>query len=261
MLAFVTALPCEAKPLIARFELSRISSPFPLYRNKNIFLIVSGVGKIAAAIATTFLQTIVSSPTAYLNIGIAGHVTLPVGTAVMASQIIDSSTSYRFYPTFLQRPSCALYSLCSVDKPVTTFLDSYVYDMESSGFAQAASKFSFSELIHCYKVISDNTITPITFDPKKAEDLITMHLEEIRSITHMLLEDLQALPSIESPCLTPWTNKVHFTETQKHQLKRLLERFSTVKSSLDEEDYSSCKNAKQILEKLEATIVSLTPRF
>ena len=55
MLRFVVALAAEARPLIARYRLERLSSAaaFPLYRRGAAALVVSGIGKTAAAAATS----------------------------------------------------------------------------------------------------------------------------------------------------------------------------------------------------------------
>lgn len=52
MIVFLTALSCEARPLIEHFKLkAQTHSPFSIYQGKNRSLIVSGIGKINAAMA------------------------------------------------------------------------------------------------------------------------------------------------------------------------------------------------------------------
>lgn len=258
VLAFVTALPAEAKPLIGRFELKRIDSPFPLYKQGNIYLVVSGVGKMASAIATTFLQTHLHSTAAYLNIGIAGHKTLEVSTAVMASKVIDKASSYTYYPTFLTSSPCPTHTFCSVDQPEFTFADDSVYEMEAAGFVQAASKFSSSELIHCYKVISDNLSSPAKIDPIRAEELITDHLPQIQSLSTNLLRLIETLPSPSKPSLEPWKHTHHFTKTEELRLQRLLQRFVCIEKEISFSRYAHLRSAKEVLSSLEQDLLSLT---
>jgi len=261
VLAFVTALAAEAKPLIARFQLQRIDAPLPLYKKDDLYLVVSGMGKVSSAIATTFLQTKMSSIAAYVNVGIAGHASLPIGTSIMASKIIDPTNGSTFYPTFLTAPFCTTQTVCCTDSPEFTFSTDAVYDMESIGFAQAAAKFSSSEFIHCYKVISDNLSSLATIDPEKAEGLIVDHLPQIQELTKLLREQLQKTPSFSKIPLTPWKERWHFTQTQEHQLQRLLQRFDCLQQNVCLSSYATLYSAKQVLASLETDLQSLPPIF
>lgn len=46
-----------AKPIIEKYKLRKYghSEKFPIYKNENITVIISGVGKVNSAIATTYL--------------------------------------------------------------------------------------------------------------------------------------------------------------------------------------------------------------
>ena len=75
---WVVALKSEAKPIISYFELDHQSGNniFPIYRNDKLghSLIISGVGQINAAAATTYLASESGAPpwAAWINLGIAG---------------------------------------------------------------------------------------------------------------------------------------------------------------------------------------------
>ena len=57
MLNLIVATQTEARPLIAHFHLqaANLGSAFPLYHKDDLRLIISGIGKIAAATATAYL--------------------------------------------------------------------------------------------------------------------------------------------------------------------------------------------------------------
>ncbi|MCB0340373.1 MAG: hypothetical protein KDD53_12250, partial [Bdellovibrionales bacterium] len=57
MIAIVTALHCEAKPIIDHFGLKKDaqSHQFEVFLSDEYLLLISGVGKIKAAIGTTYL--------------------------------------------------------------------------------------------------------------------------------------------------------------------------------------------------------------
>ena len=83
MIQLLTALKCEARPLIEAFNLVRCqgNGPHELYQNGELQLLVSGPGKTAAAAATAFAfaSSGLQENTAWLNIGIAGHRQLQPG--------------------------------------------------------------------------------------------------------------------------------------------------------------------------------------
>ena len=75
MINIVVALPAEARPLLDHFRLrdKQHNTAFPIYRNTDMALIVSGPGKVAAAAATALLAGNRDTPatSAWLNVGIA----------------------------------------------------------------------------------------------------------------------------------------------------------------------------------------------
>jgi len=70
--AIVMATMLEAKPFIEGISLAQIErTPFPLYKNNNIFLILSGIGKANAAMATFYVCRKIK-PDCIFNLGAAG---------------------------------------------------------------------------------------------------------------------------------------------------------------------------------------------
>ncbi|MGH9462066.1 MAG: hypothetical protein ACRD1X_12660, partial [Vicinamibacteria bacterium] len=102
MIRLVVALPAEAKPLVSHFNLkpAREARGFKIYQNDDIALIVSGVGKIAAAAATAYLQAWTGNRPngAWINVGMAGHRDLLLGKGVLAYRITDRATGETWYP-------------------------------------------------------------------------------------------------------------------------------------------------------------------
>ena len=76
--AFIfTALPCEAKPLIDRYKLKKDTNiqAFNIFRNDEIILTVTGIGKTAMAAGVAYTQALFPAKLnpVMLNIGIAGQ--------------------------------------------------------------------------------------------------------------------------------------------------------------------------------------------
>jgi nucleoside phosphorylase len=191
MLNIVVALPAEARPLLEHFRLrdKQHKAAFPLYRNADMALIVSGPGKIAAAAATALLAG-TGTPTAraaWLNIGIAGHAHHAIGSGFVAHRITDSATGKNWYPPQLLDLPVATETLCTVDRPEDDYPAAALYEMEASGFFPVACRFSSSELVQCFKVVSDNSTQASTaVTAKLCAQLITARLADIEQLVTAL---------------------------------------------------------------------------
>ena len=167
-------------------------------------------------------------PCAWLNVGIAGHQRHPVGTPLLAHKISrrDLETA-SFYPMFSFTPPCPTVEVATVAREEREYPADAAYDMEAHPFFAAASDQTTPELIHCFKVVSDNPSTPAaTVTAARARALIGAHLQLVADI----IAELAALLRLPGP-LTPadpeyrcLLERWHFTETQRHQLRRLLQR-------------------------------------
>ena len=149
-------------PAIGPHRLQGVSGhPYRICAGDQTHLIVSGIGKVAAAAATAYLRALIGdTPAAWLNIGIAGHGSQAVGTALLAHKVVDATSGKSFYPTFTASPLCCTTLLHTVDLAQPAASDA-AYDMEASGFCEAAQRFATSERIHCLKIVSDNPQSPI----------------------------------------------------------------------------------------------------
>ncbi len=164
-LNLVVALPSEARPIIDYFRLMhRAFDPFGLYADvdEKVWLTLSGVGKTESEAATGYLADMSNSAgdAVWLNIGIAGHNDLSVGTCVMAHTVVDAITGLEKDLLFpIQRPIKTV-TVKTMKKAVEDYPDGYVYDMEAAGFISSALNHSPAEQIQIIKVISDNRLNP-----------------------------------------------------------------------------------------------------
>lgn len=263
MLCLIAALDLEARPLIAHYKLqSIIGHPYRLYASDNMRLIISGVGKIAAAAAVAYQQALLgNTAAAWLNIGIAGHRSRAVGSALLAHKIADIANGKTFYPAFTDKPPCDTDLLHTVEQPETIYATDCAYDMEASGFYETALRFASAELVHCLKVVSDNASCPVErFDIKKATGLIETHLNLLDQFVASLQElswqmtELQADP----PSYLELSERWHFTTTQRHQLRGLLQRWQTLLPTQDiiNDDLLSLQQGNEILRYLEQQMLN-----
>jgi adenosylhomocysteine nucleosidase len=266
MLNFVVALSEEARPIIQQFKLKRRHSinAFPVYGNDDIHLIVTGIGKLAAATATGYLAGIDNADraTAWLNMGVAGCKNLAVGQAVLAHQVVDVVSQQKFYPTIYFDTDCVTAAVASVFQPESEYLDDYVYDMEAVGFYSAALRFSTTELIHSYKIVSDNEVFHVDKVSKgDVVSLIEQSMEGIIQLADVLLSGAGLLDAgvhgKEEFALL--NEKFHFTVSQQAQLYTLLQNWFaiTASSPLDGLDVDVVRNAKGLLSELQKNIDEL----
>ena len=191
MMNLVVALKAEARPLIRHYELHdrHTDSAFPVYLGTDMALVVSGPGKAAAASATACLQGLTqgSKGNAWLNIGIAGHATYAIGDGRIANRITEHATDRSWYPPQVHELDIATGRLLTVDSPENDYTVDALYDMEAAGFYPAACRSSASELVQCFKVVSDNrqhANTKIT--AKHCEQLVASQLKSIDSLVETL---------------------------------------------------------------------------
>ena len=89
---FVVAHKLEAKPLIEHFHLKKfIKEPFQVFKNESgIRLIISGMGTSHARSAVEYMWQIDDGSffkEGWINVGIAGHRTLDLGTCFLVNKI------------------------------------------------------------------------------------------------------------------------------------------------------------------------------
>jgi nucleoside phosphorylase len=186
-ICLVIALPAEARPVRHHFHLQRDQkpSPFPLYRNSDIALVLSGPGKAAAREATAWLHERLKPDNCALwfNLGIAGHPERRVGQVVVASTVEDRSSGECWNTRLPAELPTEQERLITLDTPDLEYSQTAVVDMEAAGFYGAALEFADPEQIGCIKIISDNREQPADqINGKWVSELIGDRLDLINEI-------------------------------------------------------------------------------
>lgn len=255
-----TALPCEAKPLVAHFNLKKDTSiqPFAVYLGQDICLTVTGPGKSAMAAGIAYTQALFASAEhpVLLNIGIAGHKDHALGALFLIDKIIDLDSGKNHYPPLVCHPPCATGSLQTASRPQLQYDQPHLCDMEASAFYETAARFSSGELIQCLKVISDNKKTPAeNIQPKQVAALIAAHIPIIEA----LLADMTALSELITPpeprLFNQLVQRYHFTASERVQLKSQLCRWDVLTDHREPVfDETGMQRGKDVLRWLEREI-------
>ena len=193
MLHILCALKHEAKPIIKRYQLLHAGSAlgFTTYSNKDsgVSLTVTGVGKQLAADGTEFAADFheAREHDAWLNIGIAGHRSVPIGTLVLANKITDVESQQVWYPHCPFPTSLDTLPLTTVAQPLVAYLEHDMIDMEAAGFYRSACRIVSLDLIHALKIISDNEAhPPAKISKQSVLDLFAANLAEIDRLVMQL---------------------------------------------------------------------------
>ena len=173
-----TALYAEAKPIIEFFDLKKVDDEyFKIYKNSNIILIISGIGKIEAAMALSHLFTKYYDFKKIVSIGIAAATkNLSIGELVNVNKIIDKEEDKVYHLKdidFLKN-----LSVTTSSKPLTT-AKTPLGDMESSALYRCAKVYKIEPTI--LKVVSDY------FEPEKVKkdeisSLISININKISKV-------------------------------------------------------------------------------
>ncbi len=203
----------EAKPLISHFKLKQKEPG--VYSSEKTTLLLTGKGKINAAIA---VQKAGKEGALFLNVGVAGHATHPLGATFLCHKVLDPL--HTFYPQILHKTLFQSEVLHTVDTPTSTYDMPVLYDMEATGFFQAALQFSPLEYVHVIKVVSDNKAEPFT--PSHVDALMHKTIPCIEECIR-LVPHLDLAPDISEELATL---EKHFSlsVTEKHKLKDILEK-------------------------------------
>lgn len=260
MLGIVCALKAEASVLIEGLHLKSFPQKtlFPVYHSPEIFLVISGIGKVRSAAATAYLFNFLHErpSSSWLNIGLAGHPHENVGEMRFGCQIRDVASNEIFYPIFPWKMKPLFSPIWTVEMPEAIYNENVLYEMEASAFWKTASILSSAEHIHCIKVVSDNKHLPFEKNPQRCRELIANHFHEIFSFIQKLIQSSKELSDSQEVFMNPFLEKWHFTVSEKHLLKRLLQRWESMHQTLSIWDgqLHKCQKAKEVLILLESLI-------
>ena len=254
---FVVAFKGEAQPLIDFYQLEKVEdAPYPLFRNDQHFLIISGLGRDRATSATTALHQVTNKPNlGWMNLGIAGHGGIEIGEAFIAGKITDDSSSESFYPPQIFAHSYAVSCLQTCSKPSSNYQADLGYDMEAHAFYRTASQFSIRELVQVIKIVSDNPDHDLNqVNPKEVPAMIETRLKEIDALVNQVdTASLSMNSDDEVSEIIQRIQSVHsFSVTHTHQLNDLFRQAKSLGVNLAEleEIIAKASNARDAMQKV-----------
>ncbi|MBE0068663.1 nucleoside phosphorylase [Thermoanaerobacterium thermosaccharolyticum] len=175
----------EAKPIIDYYNLKKDVDErfYQIFKSDNMRLIITGVGKVNCAAATSHLLAKIppGDGDIVVNIGVCGAKDgFVVGTPYLINKIKDASTGRDYYTDVLLKHDFKECSIETFDKPLFNqdFLEEDLCDMESSGFYVSASKYVEQHRIFLIKVVSDR----VGIDTVSKDDVLKFIQNNIEKI-------------------------------------------------------------------------------
>ncbi|MCZ6673439.1 MAG: hypothetical protein O7C75_10940 [Verrucomicrobia bacterium] len=237
MKLIITALRQEARPLIEKLGLKQdpASRKIPVYSSDDTLLVITGIGKLYAGIATTHALHLVGNPDDchLINVGMCGGVgdRIALGEAVAIHKIWDHASGREFFPDMLINHSLQEGSLGTFDEPITTanrpILSCDVVDMEASGVFQAAHLFLAPHQMLFLKVVTDY----LDYSTEDYAQMLQYYEQSVDDWMPVLEQDPQldkpdpVLSVGQETLLTNISEGMRLTETQTHKLHDAALRF------------------------------------
>ena len=258
MLIWLCALHCEAKPVIDHYRLHKLNDPhgFDLYQGEETACIVSGIGDLNMAAACAWAAARFEREAGcWINLGVAGHRTLDLGTPVIANKVTHPNHAHAIYPVPLVKHGFASRSVISLPGESVDYAEDALYDMEADAFLHSCSRFTPLELCQAVKIVSDNADNPPTRDKAVISALIAASMPEIAAYAGTL-QDLAAAYAEQSLTDAEFTRFValgHFTRSQQIQLRKALLGLRAFDPALDASYRlaSGLADSRQIIQNLQ----------
>lgn len=169
----------EAKIIIQTLNLKASNQKFDIYQNDRYILIISGIGRLNSAIATTYLLSNYNIDIC-INIGIAGSKDKNISDMYLINKITDNTLQKDFFPDILLKHNLKETNITTYDTAVfnSKSINSGLVDMECSSYFFASSKFLPPHKIMAIKIVSDN-LTPDIITKEYVQMLIQKNIDSI----------------------------------------------------------------------------------
>ncbi len=267
----VTALNCEAKPLIDYYRLSKVNKkPFDFYTGQvnpvskqsvEMNLIVGGIGQLNTAMACGWLAAQSGlDRTIWLNVGIAGHKDNEVGRILRVCNVNDPITGFNHYPALTAKWNDDVSALMTSALPLSEYPEATLVDMEATAFFTAAGSCASSELVQSLKVVSDNQEESLErLNASLISQLIAAQIEKIVGFINEMVKLFPIQSTFHES--SKLIEHLHCTVSQRQQFIELTEKLQSLKafSKLFQDEIKQADSMKLVLQKLKQELTSIKP--
>ena len=170
MIYIFTALKPEAQAFVDKYKLTKIkTNNYTLYTNKNITVIITGLGIINCSKACEFVikNYKITQNDCFLNVGICG-----ASKNFNIGELVEIGTIHFNKDIFIFKETAKTITCINYEAKDNNY---DLVDMESYGFYESLQKY---KNIFIFKVVSDH-FEPQTITKEKTKMLIFNKLDEI----------------------------------------------------------------------------------
>ena len=190
----ITALKSEAKPIIDFYNLKFSGlSNFPLYKNNNITLIVTGVGrKNVSNVSNSFFKKNKVIKNHIINIGISGgrKGDCSIGQLFLINKVSDEKSKLSFNLGPQQSFGLQNNEITTVSKPVVNnnFKGEGLVDMEAYEICTAINNLYGLDRLFILKIVSDHMDMKHHISANQVQSLIKQKIPVIDKFIRDLLK-------------------------------------------------------------------------
>ncbi len=270
-LNIITALNCEAKPIIDFYRLYKVRSrPFDYYTGHakvesgqefSINLLVCGLGVLNMSTACGWLAAQTDQvQTVWLNVGTAGHEEMNVGEILRVHRVVDIATGKSHYPAMTAKWSGLSSVLITYESACIDYPQDALVDMEGSAFFSSAGLFATTELVQSLKIVSDNETESVErLNASLISQLIAPHA---LSINEFVMNLIGLLPQDQN--LSRYMSLIahlHCTVSQRQQYSELLCKLESLHllDELAKEDIKKINSMSDLLKVLNEKLHGVQP--
>lgn len=262
MIFICTATYFESENFIKKLSLKKDINitKFQVFKNDDITLIITGVGKIKAVSALVHIFSIykTQSPSLLINFGICGtsNKKLHIGTTYLCNKLIDNSSKKTYYTDIIYNTPFEETSVETFDTVINSSMNYDItgdlIDMEAVGVYEGGSLFLNTHEIFIIKLISDY-LDANSINKPLIKEKINCASDEIINWLNFLSTNLRKVPHAISPkeaeLISSIADNLKFSTTMKNDFKKELLYFKLSNGYIpdDLKQYSKvpCKSKRE----------------
>lgn len=250
------ALYIEALALIEKLKLKKIEDRFfQIFQNSNYIVVITGVGVINSAIASTYIFSKYQIRRA-INFGVAGSLNSKIGSIFLINQVLDIERGRELFPDILISHSFQESSISTFSKPIERDIElkSDLVDMESSGFLDASLKFLSPDRVAILKIVSDNLESKML----NREFVKSLTLSHIETIVEFLSDFSKERETLLTQVEIERVNTLNLSKSQRIKVLDWIKFIKIDRGSLDKvwkilsKEISSKRERVEFMQELES---------
>lgn len=247
MIFICTAMYIEAEPIINTLNLKKdvTITKFQVFKNNDITLIITGIGKIKAAISLTSILSNfnISKSDLVINIGLCGskNMQYKIGETFLCNKIVDNDTKMTYFADIVFKHPFNETSLQCCSREIDNLnlsneFEGNLIDMESTGIYESALTFYENHQILFIKIISDYLNTR-NLDISNVKNILIDSMQKIISWILYLKDNINISNNIltenELQIIAKCSTNLKLSCTMEHEFLQIIKYYKLIHGDFD----------------------------